>query len=212
MDRLIDLCNTFLDNSFRTDCFILEERNPNNAIISSINRNHTSLLKVRVGNDDSIVYPMDRYILPVKRVGSIEDDDYSFEVDSSEWRKYNPRDPGESYFMKNCSMFDKEIFQDDYAAYPFDIFEKELNNISKIFGTNLTIDYRLGEFNTVISTELVQELLIGEGTEFIQFKLLHTDDKLYLKYNASFNDLPVTVYGVVAPRIKVEGRSFLRVI
>lgn len=206
-DKIINLCNQVLDNYFRTDYFIIEERNETDCIVSSMNTSSTSLLKIRVGDNNSIIFPTDNYILPVEKEGNIEEG-YTYKARLRGLIEYDCNDTGHYHAMMMCSGFDNEIFKDDYAPYPFEDFKKILVFTSKNY-SNPAIEFVYRGYKSVISTGILEDLLIAKNIEYIQFKLLGTDDKLYFKYNAIFEDFPVTVYAVVAPRLEVDGDAVI---
>lgn len=209
-DKLICLANQIIQRLKTSE--LLFSYKQDKCRIRLINLSHTAMLRIVVDKEVLTEYPEDNcYTLPVKGTGYF--DENPIDLDFKGYHKFdydNERDM-RVFELLSGSIMSIMIDSKDYVNYSFDNLKKEMYDVDHAFegSHSPSISFRYGENHSSISTNLLRECIFGDVKK-IDFKVLSTEHPLFFKYNTVLEELPCTVYGVVAARIDTEGDSFIR--
>lgn len=211
-DKIIKICDEII-KKYRTSEFFIDYW-VNKVRISSININHTVILKFDIDKKELTDYPRKLnecyHLLPVTKYHYCNDDEER-DLDLKNYHKYNSDNEHDKQYRELVKGFNEMFDETYYAGYPFDVLKRECDNISNAFNTSTPcMEFRYLKHHSTVSLDLLNQLIHGEDIRAIYLKLLETEHPLFVKYKSNIRGVPVNMYGAVAARI-TEGDYFVRI-
>lgn len=207
--KLQRVCGEIVSN-FRTNTLILQDYF-NHAVISSLNRNHTAILKVIINREELMnVHSLEgMYVLPVKGSGYYN---HNPELQLDAFREFNYDDGVDSNYFNACNIFSNNMGNDQgYDRYHFKVLNHKLEKIDESSEASHTIfKIKQKEFEGRFSIELLREVFFGDITN-LWLKLLGNESPLCVRYEVNVADVKANVYGVIAPVLNEEDYPVIKV-